>query len=761
MQLVTRYADWVIKHPKFIWGIILTISFLALLPSLWPRPGAAHIPLQDLEITKASTSDEMFRPDRADSFLVIQSSDLFAPSSIQALRSLVSSIEKLPYVQSVFWIEDIPPLNIFGLSPAWLPDDTAELYEYDEAKERILKHPLVYGQLISPDATTLLLPVRYDWMGIQQDEDCTVNLLAACQSAVDAFPAEFEIGITGRVPLYLAAQKAFRDNHRKFQIISYILVFFIATALFRDVGTIMIVGAVPAISMFWTSGALDWLSIQGNDLTSVVLPVLITMVGLTDGVHLMVVFRKHWTSGQNRFEALHKAIGAVGVACLLTSITTAVGFGSLLLARSTPIRDFGIACSVGVLVTFVAVLTIIPALAISHLGKLVGHEKSNHRPFELTKLDQLLNFILRRYRSISILGALLTILCIGVSLSLKPDARTINALPADSPATRALKHCNESMGGIDFVKVTGEFTNSGTQTDVYFLEVINEINDFISRESLLRHPLSIQTLLDSLERKPSTNSMDYVELLSPGIRNVLLSQSRDQIQIYIRTQDLGAAIYTPIFARLNEKLQNLEDTYSGLELKLSGIPVKSSRDVSLIVYDLVASLGTASIIILIVMIIFYRSWRIGLVTIIPNLFPLALTGALLVATDQNLAIVSVCALAVCIGIAVDDSIHFLTRFRQELEKGLDVESAIRSTFFGVGGALVITTLILISGFATVLISPLPTHRMFSMMACATIGGALVGDLLFLPALLKWLIRQPSDILRIPTLQGEDRNRYPD
>ena len=255
--------------------------------------------------------------------------------------------------------------------------------------------------------------------------------------------------------------------------------------------------------------------------------------------------------------------------------------------------------------------------------------------------------------------------------------------------------------------------------------------------------------------------MDYVELLSPGVRSVFLSQSRDQIQIYIRTQDLGAAIYAPIFARLNKKLENLEDAYPGLELKLSGIPVKTSRDVSLIVYDLVASLGTASIIILVVMIIFYRSWRIGLVTIIPNLFPLALTGALLVATDQNLAIVSVCALAVCIGIAVDDSIHFLTRFRQELEKGFDVESAIRSTFFGVGGALVITTLILISGFATVLISPLPTHRMFSMMACATIGGALVGDLLFLPALLKWLIRQPSDILHIPTMQGEDRNRHPD
>ena len=306
------------------------------------------------------------------------------------------------------------------------------------------------------------------------------------------------------------------------------------------------------------------------------------------------------------------------------------------------------------------------------------------------------------------------------------------------------------------MKINGELPEINSQNDFTIMRLISEINAFVSQEPLLSHPLSIQTLLDSLGKRPSSNSMDYVELLPPGIRNAFLNPDQNQIQIYIRTQDLGAAVYSPVFERLNQKLVKMENESPGLQLTLSGIPVKSSEDVSLIVYDLVASLGTASIVILLVMVVFYRSWRIGVVTIIPNLFPLALTGALLVATAQNLAIVSVCALAVCIGIAVDDSIHFLTRFRQELEKGLDVESAIQATFFGVGGALVITTIILISGFATVLISPLPTHRMFSMMACATIGGALVGDLLFLPALLKWLVRKPSDIIRIrPNERLED------
>ena len=757
MKLVARYADWVIEYPKTIWVIVLVISLLALWPNFWAKPKAAHIPLQDFELTTELTGSETFRPDRADSFLVIEAPDLFTPKSITAIRSLISKIESLPSIKSVFWIEDIPPLNMFGLPPAWLPDEHAANAEYEAAKKRILAHPLVYGQLISPDAKTLLLPVQYDWMGIQEDEDCTENLLNACRVAVAAFPAaQIKISLTGRVPLYLAAQKAFRSNHLKFQIISYVLVFVIATLLFRDVATIIIVGAVPAISMFWTAGALNWFSIQSNDLTTVVLPVLITMVGLTDGVHLIVVLRKEWKATEQRFQALRNAIAHVGVACLLTSITTAIGFASLLMARSPPIRDFGLACSVGVLVTFVAVLTIIPGLSMSILGKYISHKQANKRKIKLKQLQNFLAFILSNYRTVSIFGAILTTLCIAVSLSLKPDARTINALPADSPATIALKHCNTSIGGIDFVKINGELPEINSQNDFNIMRLISEINAIVSQEPLLSHPLSIQTLLDSLGKRPTSNSMDFVELLPPGIRNAFLNPDQNQIQIYIRTQDLGAAVYSPVFERLNQKLVKMENEFPGLQLTLSGIPVKSSEDVSLIVYDLVASLGTASIVILLVMVVFYRSWRIGLVTIIPNLFPLALTGALLVATGQNLAIVSVCALAVCIGIAVDDSIHFLTRFRQELEKGLDVESAIQATFFGVGGALVITTIILISGFATVLISPLPTHRMFSMMACATIGGALVGDLLFLPALLKWLVRKPSDIIHTrPNSRLED------
>ena len=131
----------------------------------------------------------------------------------------------------------------------------------------------------------------------------------------------------------------------------------------------------------------------------------------------------------------------------------------------------------------------------------------------------------------------------------------------------------------------------------------------------------------------------------------------------------------------------------------------------------------------------YRSIRIGLISIIPNVFPLAITGTYLACTGQSLELVSVCAFTVCLGIAVDDTIHFLTRFTEESARTDNREEAIRRAFTAVGTALIMTTVVLVAGFSTVLTSDSRDHRIFATMGGLTIAAALFGDLIFLPALL--------------------------
>ena len=137
------------------------------------------------------------------------------------------------------------------------------------------------------------------------------------------------------------------------------------------------------------------------------------------------------------------------------------------------------------------------------------------------------------------------------------------------------------------------------------------------------------------------------------------------------------------------------------------------------------------------------SWRCALASVIPNVFPLLCAGAFIVLSGRYLEMSSVIVFSISLGIAVDDTIHFLVRFRREMSGGADAATAVVRTFKTVGTVLVMTTIALVAGHAIVIFSGFPAVRVFGLLAAITIGSALVGDLLILPAILV-CIRWPAD-----------------
>ncbi|MCA9144084.1 MAG: MMPL family transporter [Planctomycetales bacterium] len=680
----------------------------------------------------------------SDCFLVVETDDLFKPATVAALRHVVAAIEQQPYVDSVMWVDTIPVLNVFGLREPLLPPNDASLERFEAARDRVMQHPLAMGQLLSDDGRTLLMPITFDWLFVTSDADCSQALLQAARDASASRPdASLNIQLTGRVPLYIAYQEAFDRNHRKFQLISYSLVLGLALLLFRGIRAVAVVAAAPAFGIMWTLGLLNWMDELSNPLTSVVVPVLLTMVGLTDGVHLMVHIRRARADGMSPQEASRSAVMRVGLACALTSLTTAIGFASLLVAQSEFVRGFGRGCAIGVVVTFVAVITTIPLACSTWLGNNIhkGHEHDlvGHG---LKRFGWLIEFVLRRAKLVSMIAVLCTIVFGIGAAQLRPDDRMQDSQPTGSEAYQALAHCDKALGGIEFVRVRVEWDESADENSAQILTAIQDAEQILTDEPSLRHPLSILNILASFPGDESvTNRLAFLELLPEKTKASYLDTKQRVAEITVRIQDLGIAHYEPIFLRVEQRLSELQTWYPGFNLTLVGDPVKRGRNLYRIVTDLASSLGTAAITIFIVMTLAYRSLRIGLITLIPNLFPLVVTACMMVLFGHPLEIASVCAFTVCLGIAVDDTIHFLTQYRSEVDRHGNVEQAIRDAFQGVGSAMIITTFILITGFGTVLTSDLPGQRYFAAMAVSTIAAALVGDLVFLPALLATFSRE--------------------
>ncbi|MCA9264032.1 MAG: MMPL family transporter [Planctomycetales bacterium] len=750
MWLTEFFANIFVRHRWFVILVVLVCSVLSAIgmagQSYQRRLGEGSAGNRNrADRNLLSEVGQQFDLESIECLVVIDGEDVLAKPNVLALREIQEALRALPQVATVFWVDDIPTMNLFGLAEPLLPEDSASIEAFLHARERVLANPLAIGQLVSPDATTAMMPLSYDWYGFRDKSDVTASLITRTEEVLAKHPdANLRVRLTGRVPILQAIEQNFNSNQSKFQFISYALVFFLAVFLFRGWRAVVVVGSAPAMGIFWTMGLLDFFHFERNGLTSIVMPVLVSMVGMTDGIHMMLHIRRNRAGGATPEAAVHDAIVRVGPACALTSITTAIGFASLLLTKTEFIRNFGQGCMWAVVICFVAVVTVIPLLCCTWLGRDIHH--SHDRDIvgkSLERFQGLMDFVIRRSSWITAGAVVLTLAFGALALTLHPDANTHENLPASSSATKTLRHCDKAFGGIEFARILVEWPAELPETSPQILQAVQRVEQIVDSETLLRHPFSIRNLTQALAPDDANlgEQMSLLTVVPPPILRTVHNVDERRTLINMRTQDLGVATYQPVFHRVQQQLDQLATEFPGFRFAVTGLPVVEGREISQIVYDLAASLGTASVVIFVVMSIAYRSIRIGLISIIPNALPLLVTASLLVVTGTPLSFTSVCAFVVCVGIAVDDTIHFLTRFLQEKELETSTSVAIKKSFRAVGAALITTTLVLVTGFASVLISELPSHRTFSLMACSTIITALIADLVILPAMLASFYRQ--------------------
>jgi predicted RND superfamily exporter protein len=407
------------------------------------------------------------------------------------------------------------------------------------------------------------------------------------------------------------------------------------------------------------------------------------------------------------------------------------------------VRDFGWSCVIGVACTWVAVLTVLPLCCATPWSRVLARGAGREViGGQLHRVARGIDFTLRHTWITSALTIGVFVFLGVVALRLEPDDRKANILPPGSAAQRALDHLDQAMGGLDVCSADLQWTGEKSPEDV--ADVLGEIDRLIAAEPLLAHPLSVRRLIDSLPGEGEARErMDLLDLLPPPLKESLYDPVKRTARVTFRVPDRGTVACKPTFERVDEGLRRIEEAHPGFELSLAGEPIVRWRDLYQVVMDLARSLGTAAIEILVVMVVAFRSLRLGLIAIIPNMLPLAAAAGWMVATGQPLDIVAVCALTICLGIAVDDTIHFLSRYRFELDQGLGKTEAIRQAFAEVGTGMIMTTIVLLAGFSSVFFSESRDHRAFASLGMITLGIALLCDIFCLPALVAVFDKPPK------------------
>ncbi len=737
MSLTDKLAQEFTAHRVLVAFIAISVTLVAAMSLPWLRVDddfnrllqqAADDPSRGLEIEK----------DDAACVLLLEGGQILAPGNQDAVRELVYALSENEHVRTVHSIFDARKPVRFGryvlplISRSPESDD-----ELRELQQQALSHPLIKDKMLSSDGCITMIVAELDPTLQRAGELAPVleTLREIAREQLAGTP--LEASITGIPALQVEMSEALKWEQIFFVAGAELVGLLICFLIFRRLAAVIIVQAGPLSAVVWSLGGMALFGEPLNVVNSVLAPLVLT-IALTDSVHLMLRVRSAREQGMSRLEAVKLTLARVGPACFLTSLTTAVAFGSLSAAHIEIIRRFGLACGGSVVLAFAAVITVVPLLACTRLGDYITRRSPTEaltNSFLAARLDGLIS----RWRwSIATVAMVATGVLLVISMRLQPDIQMQQFLPRQGAALNTLKQCDEVFNGLLPIYVQIQWDEGTQQSDL--MQATRAVEQIIESEPMLAAPLSIYGLLQSMSKTPDepVQSLAPLKGLPPEKVERLVNFQQHETIVIARIRDIGTKNVAPLKDKLNAEFRRLESRWPNLHFRLTGWTVSAGRLSASMLNDMLISLYIAVFVSFLILTIAFRSIKLGLVSFVPNLFPLAATGATMVYFDIPLQFSSATVFSVCFGIAVDDTIHFLSAYTHETRQGTRSRVAIRRALVRVGEALVASTLIMLAAFCVVLFSSVPSIQVFALVFIIVLVWALMGDLIFLPALLSFL-----------------------
>jgi hydrophobe/amphiphile efflux-3 (HAE3) family protein len=729
-------ADLFARHRGLLASLVLIATCVASVGLSRLRIDSdprAMLNARDLLAEPLRKLEEDFGASDADCVIVLAAADFITPPAVAVVSEVVARIQQMDDVERVMSLLSIRGQRRVGryYLPLVPSDATASATWFEEARASAAGHPLL-GRLLSEDRSTTLVIARLS--GSDHSEATLRRFVTKLKQIVSEVTrgSEVSASLTGLPVLRVEMIGSLMRDQLKFNITAMCAASSLCMLMFRSLYSTLLVMLSSSIGVIWTLGTMGWLGVPINMITSVIAP-LVLVIGVSDAIHLHLEMRRARAIGMSKLQAAQAGIRHVGLACALTSLTTCIGFGSLRLASLDVIRVFGTWSALGCILNYLAVITVLPLLTTAFPDKaLVG----NFRLVEgaTSRLTPLLIAITRRRQAIVLTAVFVTTLLFMQCLKLQTESQLTETIAATQPAYQALHKCDEQFGGGLPASVLVEWT---PEQAINLIPVLTEVHAAFDRQPHIHNPASLLNLLKSLPGSSPDlrRRIGQLKRLPEPIVHQFLNADGNRALVQARIPDVGSRTLDPEFDALEHDFSEIVERYPGFSVELTGGSVLSFRNLRLVARDLWRSLSAAAIVIIIVLSLAFRSLGLGAISALPNIFPLVCAASALALTGRPLETSSVVVFSMCLGIATDDTIHFLARFQHERTRGATPSQAVNRTIEVVGEAILVTTVLLTIGFASFMLSQIPALQNVGQLACVALVTALLGDLVILPSLL--------------------------
>jgi len=658
-------------------------------------------------------------------------------------------------------------MDVSGLLDTW-PTEA----DLPALKKQVLGDKTLLGQVIGKGARHSVIVLRTDFMNEADSGRVYLELLNIIKK--HEAPG-FHLEVAGAPALFVSLNQRMMDDLGLTFGVSNALMLFILWLMFRHPIGMLAPIAVCVQAALMTMGVL---AVSGRPITMItnVLPAFLVCVGVGDSIHVQSVYRDARKRGMTNTDAIVYAIGATGIPVLFTSLTTAVGLFSFRFAHLEAIQDMGVFGAFGVMAALLNSVVLLPIALTFNKKSLLGVSFSAHKRDWVDRMLGACNDLSapasrtgRKHstrRHVMVLGGLLAIVAIPAAATMGVYHNPLKWFPDDDPTRLAIDHLDEHVGGMATIALLIEAPEGKN---------LKQRETLVAMEKLEKHILAYR----DPERSPDliSNSTSLVDVVREswravhendpkqyrlpdeerGVLDMLTlfeNASPDQLSrlatidlskslMTVRAKWIDAWAYRPLVDHINAGAAKFFP--SGVTVKATGTVYSTVAIVSTLLMDLLQSFGTAFVVITIFMMFLLGDLKLGVIAMVPNLLPILAVIAYMraagIPVDTNTLMVA----SIGIGIAVDDTIHFLHQFKTHFDKHGDVNAAIDYSFSHTGRAMVSTSVILFAGFIALNVGYMGNVRSFGTLISMTVVFALAFDLVFCPALLRTVYRSRNPV----------------
>jgi len=686
--------------------------------------------------------------------------DLFTLNQFNAWNDLGNLIHKIEGVQEVVSISRAINLvkneetHQFSVQPVVVQKPTTQA-QVDSLKNLIQSLKFYEGMLFNPKTQATLMTITLDKQKL--NDISRITLIDNIVKAVEAYRIKnnIEIHYSGMPYIRTVTMQKVKHELFLFILISTAVAAFIMFLFFRSLRVVASSLLIVGISIIWVVGTLVLFNYKITILTGVI-PSLIVIIVIENCIYILNKYHWEYRSHGNKMRALSQVIHRIGFASLMTNAATALGFAAFILVPNQMLREFGVITSINIMVLYVLTIVLLPIIFSLLAPPLPKHIKHLDNNFFGAVLDKVIYLISNRRNLIYSIAAGLTIVgFIGISM-MKTSGRIVDDFRTDDPTYVDLKFFENNFGGVMPFEISVDTKKPNGVLNYSTIQKMDKLQNLISSSSEFSKPLSLievfkfarQAYYNGDPEKyalPSSMEKNFIFGYIPqdlqgndnssGLLKSFLDTAKQQTRISFQMADVGTNHMDSLMANILPRVDSIFDP-AKYTVKLTGNSVVYAKGTNFLIKNLFESVLIAIVLISILMAFLFTSFRMIMVSMVPNIIPLLITAAIMGFAGIPIKPSTIIVFSIALGISVDNAIQYLSRYRHELKvnNGAIKISAINA-LREAGFSMIYTSIVLVLGFSVFIVSEFGGTQALGILISTTLLIAMFFNVMVLPSLL--------------------------